>query len=135
MREHLAGQRRDLHDTLNLIAPEFNPERRLLISRLNLQGVTSNTESASREIIVVSFILHIHQTSDDLVSIISLALLNTEGKAAILLRFSQAVDAGDRGNDDHISPCEERPGSGVPQLLDLLIYVGFFLNVKVGAGI
>ena len=134
MSQHLASQRTDLHNTLNLVPPELDSEGRLLIGRLNLQSVPSNTKSASGEIMIVSFVLHLYQTADKPVSLTVFALLNSKGKAAIFLRFAQAIDAGNRGNNDHISTCEESPGSGVPQFLNFLIYVGLFLNIEVGAG-
>ena len=48
------------------------------------------------------------------------------------LRRAQAVDAGDRGHDDHVPPLEQRLGGAQAEAVDLLVDAGLLLDVGVG---
>ena len=63
-----------------------------------------------------------------------LALLEAEDEAVVLGGLTEAVDAGDGGDDDHVAALEEGAGGGVAELVDLLIDVGVLGDVGVGAG-
>ena len=64
----------------------------------------------------------------------SAPFLRLTHEAVVFLRLAQAVDAGDRGHDEHIAALEEGAGGGVAQLIYLLVDVRVFLDVGVGAG-
>ena len=49
-------------------------------------------------------------------------------------RRSQAIDAGDGGDDDHIAAFEQRTRGRVAHAIDLLVHRGFLLDVRVRGG-
>ena len=61
-------------------------------------------------------------------------LLQVDHHPAVLLRVAQAVDARDRGDDDHILARHQGGGGSQAQALDLLVDVGLFFDVQVVAG-
>ena len=60
-----------------------------------------------------------------------LALLEVDDHLAVGFRRSEAVDARDRGDDQHVAPGKQRGGGRQAQPLDLLVGLGFFLDVEV----
>ena len=52
---------------------------------------------------------------------------------AVGLGRADAVDAGDRGDDDDVVALEQRPGGRVAHPVDLLVDLAFLLDVGVGA--
>ena len=47
---------------------------------------------------------------------------------------AQAVDAGDRGHDDHVVAVEERAGGGVAHPVDGFVDGGVFFDIEVRLG-
>ena len=134
LRQQFPGQRVHLHDALHLIPPELHPHRHLLIGGLNLQRIAPDAEPAPGEVDVIPFVLHVNQLANNAVPFCFLALSQADHKGVVLLGRAEAIDAGDRGHDDHISPGEERPCRGVAQLIDLLVYIYLLLDIGIGAG-
>ncbi|MBT9149380.1 MAG: hypothetical protein DDT28_00803 [Dehalococcoidia bacterium] len=131
--QQLACQGVDLGNTLDLFSPELHPDGDILIGRLNLQGVTSDTEPAAGEIDIISFVLHFHQSPGNPVSVRPFSFTEVDHEAVVFLGGTQPVDAGDRGGDDHIVPAEQRAGGRVTELIDLFVDVGFLFDVGIGA--
>ena len=63
----------------------------------------------------------------------ALAHLERQHDLAVFLRRAEAVDAGDRGDDQHVAPLEEAARRREAQLLDLLVELAVLLDVGVGA--
>ena len=59
--------------------------------------------------------------------------LQREGHRGIGLDRADAVDAGDRGDDDDVVALQQRAGRGVAHAVDLLVDRGFLLDIGVGA--
>src|SRR5687768_616781 len=73
--DRLAGQRMDLRDALDLVAPELDANALLLVGRENLDGVTPNAERATIEADVVAVVLNADERAQDLVPRDGLPLL------------------------------------------------------------
>ena len=71
---------------------------------------------------------------DHLTLVIDLAAHEIDGHRRIGLNRTDAVDARDRGDDDHIIPLQKRAGGRVAHPVDLLVDLGFLLDIGVGAG-
>jgi hypothetical protein len=61
------------------------------------------------------------------------ALLQAEDHRRIGLDRADAVEAGDRGDDDHVVALQQRPGGRVAHPVDRLVHRAFLLDVGVGA--
>ena len=53
---------------------------------------------------------------------------------AVIFRKSQAVDAGDRSDDDHIFPFDQGTGGGEAHPIDLVVDGQVLFDVGIGAG-
>ncbi len=131
----LAGQRIELSDLLDLVAEEGDPPGAVLIvGREDFQAVAADPEIAPREGLVVALVLQRHELADDLALVDALALLEIEDHRRIGLDRADAVDARDRGDDDHVVAFEQRPGRGMPHPVDRLVHRAFLLDVGIGPG-
>ena len=130
--DHLAGDRVQRHQPLDLVAEELDADRVLLVDREDLEGVAADPEGAAGERHVVAGVLDLDQPAQDRVAVVLLADLEPEHPVDVLLRGAEAVDAGHGADHDHVAPGEQRVGRGVPQPLDLLVDRGVLLDVGVG---
>ena len=130
--EHLAGDRVQRHQPLDLVAEELDPDRVLLVDREDLEGVAADPEGAAGEGHVVAGVLDLDEPAQDRVAVVLLADLEPEHPVDVLLRGAEAVDAGHRRDHDHVAPGQQRVGRRVPQPLDLLVDRGVLLDVGVG---
>ena len=132
--QQLAGERVYLHDAVNIIAEELNAQGQLLVRRLDFQGVAADAELAPAEVNIIALVLHVHQLAEELLPVVGGAPLQAGDKAAVFLGFAQAVDAGYRGDNEHVAALKEGAGGGVAQLVNLLVDINLFFDVGVGAG-
>jgi hypothetical protein len=108
-RHLLPRQRIELDDLLDIVAEEIDaPGGVLIMGGENLQIVATDPEIAAREGLVVALVLERHELADDLALIDDIALLQREGHRRISLDRADAVEARDRGDDDHVVPFQER---------------------------
>ena len=104
-------KRVELDDAIDLVSPElYAHAHSLLVGGQKLQCVSADSELAATEVEVVTLILHIHQLADELAAIPGLPLAHVGYEALVLLRRSQSEDARDRGDYQHIAPCQTGPG-------------------------
>ena len=133
-RDLLAGQRIELGDLLDLVAEEADPPGGVLIVRReDFEVVAAHPEIAAREGLVVALVLQRDELADDLALVLGRALLQAEGHRRIGLDRADAVEAGDRGDDDHVVALEQRPRRRVAHPVDRLVHRAFLLDVGVGA--
>ena len=130
--DHLASQRVQRHQPLDLVAEHLDPDGEFLVHRDDLDGVTADPERAAGEGQVVPVVLHADQLAEQLVPLDGVAQLDLEHPVHVLLRRAQAVDARHGGHDDGVPPGEQRVGGGVPEPLDLGVDGGVLLDVGVG---
>jgi len=86
------------------------------------------------EIVVVALVLDIDQLAQHAVALDRLPLFDEHQHLEVNLGFAQAVDARDRGHDQHVVAFEQRFGRGMAQLVDLVVDAGVFLDISVGRG-
>ena len=130
-----AGQRIELVDRFELLAEEAEPPGPVLeMGRPQLERIAAHPEVAALEALVVAAVLLRDEIGDHLALVVGLAGDQILGHGAVGLDRTDAVDAGDRGDDDHVVTLEQRPGGRVAHPVDLLVDLGFLLDVGVGAG-
>ena len=130
----LAGQRVEFGDRLDLVAEEADaPGAVLVVGRKDLDRVAAHPEHAAREIAERALVLQRDEVGDELALVDPVAELQREGHRGIGLDRADAVDAGDRGDDDDVVALQHRARRGVAHAVDLLVDVGFLLDIGVGA--
>ena len=132
--QQLAGQRVELGDPLDDVAEELDPDEDLLRRRLELEGVAADPEAGTAHRRVVALVLEVDQVAQDRVAAVLATDAQLEHGRAVVDRGAQAVDAGDRGDDDDVAPLEQGVGRGVPQAVDLVVARRVLLDVRVAAG-
>ena len=129
--EDLAGQRVEVLDPLDLVAEEGDPVGGLGVGRHDLQHLAADPERAAAEGRVVALVLHLHQLAQHLVAVDRLADFEQLHFFVVDLRRADPVDAGDRGDDDHVAAGEQGRRGGVAKAVDLVVDRGVLLDVEV----
>ena len=129
---HIAGERMQHVERLDLVAEHLDADRVLLVHRDDLDRVAAHAEVAAREVDVVAVVLHRDELADERVAVVALAHLQRDHRPHVLLRRAEAVDARDRADHDHIAPAEQRVRRRVPQSLDLGVDRRVLLDEGVG---
>ena len=129
--DDLAGERVEGGERLDLVAEHLDADGQLLVDREDLDGVAADAEGAAGERHVVARVLDVDEAAQQLVAVDLVADLERDHAVHVLLRGAEAVDAGDRGDHDHVTAGEQRVGRGVAQALDLLVDRGVLLDVGV----
>ena len=132
LREHLAGQRVEMRDRLDVVAEERDAVRRLRVRRLHLDDVALDAEPAAPEQRVVADVLDVDQLAQHQVAIDVLADRHRDDLLLVLVRRAEAVDARHRGDDDHVAPREDVRRRRVAQAVDVVVPRGVLLDVEVG---
>jgi hypothetical protein len=129
-----ARQRVEFGDGLDLVAEEADaPGAVLVVGGEDLDRVAAHPEHAAGEIGLRALVLQGDEVVDELALVDLVAELEREGHRGIGLDRADAVDAGDRGDDDDVVALQHRPRRGVAHAVDLLVDVGFLLDIGVGA--
>jgi hypothetical protein len=131
LREHLAGERVEVRDLLDLVAEHRDPVGRLHVRGLHLDHVAAHPEAAAGEDGVVADVLGVDQRAQHLVAVVLRADLEDQHLLAPLLRRAEAVDAAHRGDDHHVTPRQERARRAEPQPRDVVVLRGVLLDVEV----
>ena len=130
----LAGQGIKLCDGLDFIAKQRNaPCAIFQVSRENLNSIAAHTKGATGESMIVALILLCHQIGQQSALIQCVTDLHFEGHGGIGFHRANAVNARDRGNDDHIIAFQQRARGGVAHAVNLFVDAGFFLDIGVRA--
>ena len=69
--EHLAGQRVELGDALDLVAEELHAHDEVVVRGLQLEGVATDAEAGARQGLVVALVLQVDQLAEDAVAPVS----------------------------------------------------------------
>ena len=104
------------------------------MGRKDLHDVTPHPESAAMEIEIVPLILDLHQLPQQLVPAILLPLVEEDVHRLVGFRGADAVDAGNGGDDDDITPGKEAAGGGMAHLVDLVVDGRILLDKGIGGG-
>ena len=132
VRVHLARQRVEVRDLLDLVAEERDAIRRLDVRRLDLDEVALHPEAAAPEHGVVAHVLALDELAEHLVAVVRLPHLEHEHALAPLLGRAEAVDARDGGDDDDVAAGEERRRGRQPEPRDVVVPRRVLLDVEVG---
>ena len=130
--DHLAGQRVQRGQPLDLVAEHLDPDGEFLVLRDDLDRVAPHPEGAPGEGHVVAGVLHPDQVPEQAVPVYRVAYPHLEHAVHVLLRRAQAVDARHRRDHDRVPAGEQRVGRRVPQPLHLVVDRGVLLDVGVG---
>ena len=118
----LAGQRIEFGDRLDLVAEEADaPGAVLVMGGKDVDRVAAHAEDAAREIAERALVLQRDEVGDELALVDLLAELQREGHRRIGLDRADAVDAGDRGDDDDVVALEQRARRRMAHAVDLLV--------------
>ena len=132
--DFLAGERVEFRDVLDLVAEEGDfPGAVFIVGGEDVDDVALHAESAAAECGVVALVLEVDKVFRDLAGVDALAGLQLEGHGGVGLDRANTVNAGDRGDDDHIVPLEQRTGGRVAHPVDGLVDGALFLDIGVGA--
>ena len=132
MRVHLARQRVEVRDLLDLVAEERDAIRGLDVRRLDLDDVALHAEAAAPEHGVVAHVLALDELAEHLVAVVRLPHLEHQHALAPLLGRAEAVDARDGRDDDHVAAGEERRRRRQPEPRDVVVPGRVLLDVEVG---
>ena len=131
---HVAGERVDRRQPLDLVAEQLDPVADLLVGRPELDDVPPHPELAPLERDVVAVVLDIHELQQHLVAVDDVAQPEPHHHLAVVFRRAQAVDARDARHHDHVLAADQGAGAGEPQPLDLVVDRGILLDVDVALG-
>ena len=83
--EALPGERIDHRDLLDLVAEHLDPDRGLVVGRMDLDGVAPYPESAPHQVHVVAFVLEVDEATQDGSLVVLLTLVQHEELGLVLL--------------------------------------------------
>ncbi len=132
--DRLAGDRMDLRDPLDRVAPQLDPDSLLLVGREDLDRIAADPEGAGIEGHVVPVVLDGHQIRQNGVPSPLCPARQREHVAAVGGGIAEAVDGADRGDDDHVVPLHQARGGAEPERLDVLVDRRVLFDVEIGRG-
>src|SRR5690242_15176563 len=89
----LAGQRIERRELVDLVAEEFDPEPLFFVGGVNLDDVPAYAERAASKLMIVPFVLDLHELAQDLFASDALAALKRQQHPVIRFGRPEAVDA------------------------------------------
>ena len=138
MADHALRQSRDGIDfgnAVDLVAEEFHADGTPRpVGGIDLHGVAADAEVVAGEVDVVALIADVHELAHQLFPRLFHARAQGDDHVLVVDRVAQTVDAGNRGEHDHVSPLEEGGCRTVAQALDLVIDGGVLFNIRVRVG-
>ena len=131
--DQLAGERIELGQLFDLVAEQHRAVGRLGVRGEDLERLPLDAEGAAPEGLVVAVVLDRDELAQQGVAIDQLAAAQQLHVALVDLGRAEAVDAGDRRDDDHVAAREDRGRGGVPEAIDLRVDRRVLLDVEVAA--
>ena len=124
-----------LAQPVHLVAEEFDADGDLRVARgKNLHDVAAHAEGGTGEIDVFALVLQFDEATDKVVARERIAWADGDGEVEVLLRRTQAIDAGNRGNDEHVAALAQRGRRRVAELIDLVVHRHILFDVGIRAG-
>ncbi len=130
--DHVAGQRVQVVQRLDLVAEELDAHRQLFVGRDDLDGVAADPERAAGEGQVVAGVLDVDQQPQQGVAGHLGADPQLHRAVQVGLRRAQAVDARHRGHHHHVAARQQARGRRVPEALDVVVDGAVLFDVGVG---
>ena len=126
------ADRIDFLDRLDGVVEEFNAQRRaILIRGKHFDDVAAYPESAPIKIVVAALILDIDEFPQHLVTRYRCSFFKINHQIEVGLGGTQAINARDARHDQGVAPLQQRLGSGMAQLIDLVVDRRVLLNVSI----
>src|SRR5690606_31787445 len=113
------GQRIDLGDPLNLVAPQLDAVGGFFVRWHDFDRIAPDPERTTLQLVVVAVVVDIDQVAQELVTLSRLPAPQLDHDLPIILGRAQAVDARHRRDDDDITTGEEGRGRSQAQAIDL----------------
>ena len=129
---HLAGQRVQGVNRLNLITEELDANRVLLVHGDDFDGIATHTERAAVKVHVITRVLHRYKLAQQLVAVNLLTATQSHHLLNVLLGRTQTVNAGHGRNHHHVTASQQGVGRRVAQALHFLVDGGVLLNEGIG---
>ncbi len=129
--DDLAAHRVVAHDRFDLVAPQLDPQQRVLVGRPDFERVAAHAELAARGFVVVALVLDVDQLAQHGVAVDVLAGAQEHHALQVVVGRAQAEDAAHAGHDDGVAPHEQGVGGGVAQAVDLVVDRRVLLDVEV----
>src|SRR6202795_2789445 len=124
-------QRIDLRKRFNFVAKHFDAIRIVVVGGINFDDIAAHPKSTAPEVAFGALVENFNQLASDVPALDLLSLFEEQQHPVVSLRRTEPVDAADRSNDQTVAPLKKRPRRREPQLVELIIYSGFFLDIKV----
>ncbi len=130
----VAGQGIEFGDRFDLVAEHLEPPRLVLVvGGEKVDRVAAHPEGAALEGVVVALVLLLDEAAEQGGAVDLLALVQAEGHRLVVLQRADAVNARDRGDDDHVVALHQGARRGVAHAVDLLVDRRILLDIGVGA--
>ena len=130
--KHLASHYVYFCDTVYLISEELHSYGSVGgICRKYLHHISPDTKLVSHKIYIVSLILDTHKVSDKSVTGFLHTTADRHHHGLILLRVTKGVDTRNAGNDNNVTAFSDSGGSGMSELIYLVINGAVLFDINV----
>ena len=102
----------DLGEGVDLVAEEFDAVGVFVVGGVDLDDVAADAEGAATEVDVVAVVEDFDEAAGDVFALDALAFFEEHQHAVVGFGRTEAVDAGDGGDDDGVAAFEEAAGGG-----------------------
>ncbi len=132
-RAHFRGQRIDLPERIDLVAPHFDAVTVIFIGGIDFDHVAAHAERAAAQVLA-AVVLDIDELAQQRFARGLLALFQHDEHAVISFGRAEAVNAGYGGHDDNVAAFEQGTRRAHAQLVQLVVDGGFLVDVDVRGG-
>ena len=126
-----SGEWIDLADRVDLIAPHLEPVALIFVGGIDLDDISAHAKRAAAQIFA-ALVLNIDEAAEQRFARSLLPLFDHHQHSVIRFRRADAVNAGNRGDNDNVATFEERARRAHPQFIELVIDGRFFVDVQIG---
>ena len=102
-----AEERVDLAERVDLIAEELDAEGVLVVGGVDLDDIAADAEGAAAEVDIIALVEDFDEAAGDVLALDLLAFFEQQKHAVVGFGRAEAVDAGDRADDDAVAAFEE----------------------------
>ncbi len=131
--DDFSRERIDAANGFDFAAPHFDAHGEVVIGRVNFNFVAAHAEGAAAEILA-AFVENFDELAKNGVARKSLALFEHQHHAVIRFGGTEAVNAGDGGDDDDVATLEKRTRGAHAKFVELFVDGGFLLDINVRGG-
>ena len=133
--QHLAGERVEVGQVLDLIIEQLHPHRLTVrLGRVDVDHLAAHPVGGALQLHVIAGVLQFRQPAQDEALIDAFAPHQVQHHAQVGTRVPQAVDGRHRGHQHRVTPFQQGLGGRQAHLLDVLVDGGIFLNKGIRGG-